>query len=163
MNQPLRVLLDTNGYDPFLEDSDLSKLLNAICANKILVYGFKVVRQELRDIPKNILYEKQNFRIVTLKLYDKIVQNHEYGLTPFVEKLAQEYSEFYAGTRSKDKMRKDFLIVACASIHQLDVLASNGHQTMLSDDAIKTYTKVNIENELPLPTFYSVDEFKKLL
>lgn len=163
MNQPLRVLLDTNGYDYFLDEKEFEKAFQMVETGKMIFYGFKVTRQELRDIPKNATYKDMNFRQLALRTYDRLTKNRIYSLTPIVERLAGQYVETYEGPIEKKEIWNDFLIVACASLHQLDILVSDDQRTMLSPQARKAYEKVNAENQLDMPRMYDIKTFKLLL
>ena len=60
-------------------------------------------------------------------------------------------------------MRNDFQIVACATIHQLDILVTQDRRTMISEDARRAYEIANRKNKLETPAFLSVEIFNKLL
>jgi len=66
-----RLLLDTNIYGELIFDRDFFKLKSSI-EKKDIVHGFKVVRDELRDVPKKVKVEGKNLRVGLLYLYDKI-------------------------------------------------------------------------------------------
>ncbi len=160
---PLRVLLDTNIYGFFFEGDDPQFLPVALKTGKVVFYGFEVVRKELRATPKKFKHGNRSYRSLLLSVYDELVKGHSYRLSPVVEALAQEYSKEYAGGISKKELWKDFLIVACASIHGLDLIVSEDNHSMVSAPAISAYKKVNARNDLREPVFYSMEKFKKLL
>ena len=80
-----RLLLDTNIYGELIFDSDFIKLKTAI-SKKYVVHGFKVVRDELRDLPKEIKVEGKNLRIGLLHIYDELTKK-SYVLTEELTKL----------------------------------------------------------------------------
>lgn len=84
-------------------------------------------------------------------------------LTKLVEVLAEEYLKKYAGGISKKKLRNDFLIVACATLNHLDILVSEDNHSMFSRKAIEAFNKVNSENGLNAPNFYSIKQLAQLL
>ena len=68
-----RVIFDTNVYGKLITEPDFSYLKNCIISDKNLaVYGYLLIRKELRDIPKQPLRSKQT-RILLLGLYDEQV------------------------------------------------------------------------------------------
>ncbi len=68
-----RLLLDTNIYGEFILDRDFLKLKEEI-QNKFVIHGFKIIRNELRDVPKEIKLERKNLRISLLHIYDELVK-----------------------------------------------------------------------------------------
>lgn len=160
---PLRVLLDTNVYGVLAEGASPELLEKIGSSEKIAVYGFSAVRKELRDTPKGYRVGSKSLRNLLLNYYDSLVKKHSLPLTRLIEVLSQEYLSNYKGGTSKKKLKADFLIVACASIHGLDVLVSNDERTMFSKKAVEAYQKTNEENGLRTPKFYSVEQLKRLL
>jgi len=163
MKRSLRVIFDTNVYGFFFEGEDHSFLPLALKTDKVIFFGFEVVRKELRATSKKVKHGKRNYRGLLLSVYDELVGSHYYRLSHVIEALAKEYSKEYAGGISKKELWKDFLIVACASIHGLDLIVSEDNHSMVSQPAIRAYKKVNGKNDLREPVFYSIKEFKKLL
>ena len=162
MPEKLRAILDTNVYGILLEDkTHLIPKINK--SEKICIYGFEVIRKELRAIPKDTILNDENFRISALKLYDALVHDHSLNVNTFIMKLAKNYQEAYNGGISKEKLWKDFLIVAAATIHQLDIVVSQDQHSMLSDLAVKAYNEVNEKYQLVTPKFYSITELERLL
>ena len=132
-------------------------------SENLIVYGFTVVRKELRDTPKNLVKKGRKFRSTLLKSYDALIQGHDLQLTKPVEALGEEYLTNYTGDISKKKLRNDFLIVACATLNQLDILVSEDNHSMFSRKAIEAYNKVNSENGLKAPNFHSIKQLERLL
>ncbi len=162
MDNRLRLVFDTNIYGLIIDENE-ELLLKAQTTSKVIIYGFDVIRKELRNTPTNLKQENKNYRGLLLAGYDNIVKNHSYVLTPIMETLAREYLEEYDGGISKDKMWNDFLIVACSSIHTLDIIVSEDNHSMRSSPAVRAYKKVNEKNQLREPVFYSIKELDKLL
>jgi len=62
-----------------------------------------------------------------------------------------------------DKLKDDFLIVACASFYKLDIVVSEDNRTMFSKEALKAYKKVNLRERLRTPKCISLVEFEQIL
>ncbi|MBI2598464.1 MAG: hypothetical protein HYW50_04680 [Candidatus Diapherotrites archaeon] len=163
MKQPVRVLIETSVYGILAEESPPVTLGKIGSSENVIIYGFTVVRKELRDTPKNLVKKGRKFRITLLNSYDALTQGHYLQLTKLVEVLAEEYLKNYTGGISKKKLRNDFLIVACATFNNLDILVSEDNHSMFSTKAIEAYNKVNMENGLKAPNFYSIKQLAQLL
>ena len=103
-----------------------------------------------------------NLGMDLLRLYDDLVKK-SYDLNSEMENLAGQYYELYqnlGGTFPKIEMMNDFLIIACASLKNLDVVVSHDTKTMFHELAIKAYTSVNKINNLRLPEFIGYEKFK---
>ena len=106
------------------------------------------------------------FRILLLSLYDLIVGERSFGVSPHVEKLAEQYFSAYkkfGGDVFYPQIIEDFTIVATASLNRLDVVYSDDKSTMRSEEAVKAYTFVYDMHNLPMPAFRSYDDFKQEL
>jgi len=157
MKEPLRAMLDTNTYE-VLYRKDLSQLLELVESNCLIVYGCKIIRDELREIPKTLTVEGKSYCQILLAIYDKITKNHSYPLESLSETLAEEYWKAYKGGVAKRKIFPDFLIVAIATIHRLDIIVSEDERTMKSRLAILAYKQVNGQKELQTPKFIKIEE-----
>lgn len=162
MPEKLRAILDTNVYGILLASKPylIPKISNS---ERLIIYGFEVIRKELRAIPKTEILYDENFRMEALKLYDSIVKNHNLEANGLIAKLATNYAESYNGGISKEKLQKDFLIVAAATIHRLDIIVSADQHSMQSAPARRAYTEINEKYQLPSPKFYSMTNLEKLL
>lgn len=161
-----RVILDTNIYGIIAEKENIEEFHNVLENKKsVIIYGFDIVRKELRRVPKNIIIKGHNFRVLLLNLYDRVTRNHALHKTKLIEQLATDYYSTYVklfGHTPKDKILDDFLIVACASINGLDVVVSEDSKTMLSSYAKKTYNIVNSLRGHATPDFLNYSEFRRL-
>ncbi len=158
-NQPLRAMLDTNVYDLLLEGKALEMIENLILNDELIVYGCNVVREELRDTPKDRKYNGKSLRVLLLSTYDKFVSHkRSYPVGVEIEALAKEYLAAYKGGVSRSKIFPDFKIVATATIHRLDIIVSNDDRTMKSVPARNAYEKVNSEKIYPNPRFLKLEE-----
>ncbi len=162
MPEKLRAILDTNSYGWIIEHDILlgERLADT---TKVQIYGFELIRKELRATPPSIKSGDSNVRMDLLKLYDKLVKQPEYRTNQLIEELASEYLNAYHGGISKSTLEKDFRIVACASLHRLDIIVSEDQHSMCSEPAMVAYKMVNAKNELPLPAFHKTTELRKLV
>lgn len=162
-----RVLLDTNIYGRIVDKKEEDKIKELTERRKdTIIYGFDVVRKELRATSKKVRFGKKLVRIALLTLYDSLVEGHIYSTTSVVKQLAEDYYEAYralGGKQAKSEMMNDFLIVACASLHEMDIVVSDDNNTMLSGQAIKAYHVVNALRKYRIPLFIDYESFGRLL
>jgi hypothetical protein len=55
------------------------------------------------------------------------------------------------------------MIVACATLHDLDIVVSEDNKTMLSEYSLKTYQTVNSIKKYKMPQFIGYDKFRRLI
>jgi len=162
-----KILLDTNIYGKIVVDAEKklihAKIHSAQDSLSFLIYGFVIIRKELRAVKRVV--EGMNLRSDLLKVYDDLVKK-TYPLENEMERLAEEYFNTYlnlGGTTPKDKLFNDLLIIACASIKNLNVVVSEDRRTMLGEVAVRAYQQINNNNNYPQPEFLSYEEFKNEL
>ncbi len=164
-----RILFDTSVYgELILESMALKKIEEQFINNELIIYGNKIIRDELRETPKRIKLGNKSAKILLLQIYDTFIckENHSIKIGKVTEILSQEYYKAYkkvGGNLSFADIASDFLIVACASLKELDIVVSHDTLTMLSSKAINSYKKVNDENSLRNPHFITYKEYKKRL
>jgi len=162
-----RVILDTNIYGRIIERKEEEEMkLKIQSRHDVVIYGLDVVRKELRATSQRVHVGKKKLRLLLLGLYDRLVRNHSLYTTTLTEKLAERYFTVYrqlGGKASQQEIIDDFLIVACASVHELDIVVSDDNDTMLSKEAVTAYAVVNKLNEYRLPNFIGYDAFGRLL
>jgi hypothetical protein len=162
-----RIIPDTNFYGLLANDHDRLKVVGNIKSEKgLIIYGFKTIRNELRDVPKKIKVEGRNLRIDLLSLYDDIIGDHVIEYDTGTIKTAENYYKAYrelGGSKSKIDIINDFVIVSCASINNLDIVVSNDERSMLTENAIRAYNLINSAISKRTPRFISYDQFKKIL
>ena len=156
-DKQLKAMIDTNLYERIFK-YDLQRILELIGREKILVYGCKTIRDELRNIPKSVRFEGKSYRGQLLSLYDDLVGKHSFPVENVAESLAMEYWEEYKGGVPKRKIFPDFLIVSTATIHNLDIIVSGDERTMKSGPAKKAYDIANRNNGFTTPRFISINE-----
>lgn len=167
-NERKKVMPDTNIYGRMVEFRDSELILNN--KDKLLIYGSAVIRKELRgvDAEVKIEYEEQQrkLRIILLSLYDSLVGERTLGVTPAIERLAEQYFSAYqklGGKAPYHEIIDDFTIVATASIHSMQIVYSDDKDTLVSEQAAKAYSLVNDLHNLPTPEFRSYEDFKREL
>lgn len=163
----LRVIFDTNIYGFLIKEKDAAELERRIKENKeFIVYGYKPIRNEIRAIPKVTKLSKRT-RNELLKLYDNITGNHFLEHSFKITNLAKKYYNSYknlGGIYGWDtSIRVDFMIVACASFHGLDVVYSGDNKTLLGKYALKSYKHINFKENLRTPNFLTYEELLQKL
>jgi|SRR3989344_7768836 len=153
----LRVMLDTNIYGLLLKEKDAAEIeIKIEKDNQFIVYGYRPIRNEIRDIPKITKLSRKS-RILLLSLYDRITDGHFLEHSIKITILAKRYYDCYrnlGGIYDWDtSIRIDFMIVACASFNSLDIVYSADNKTMLSKSAIKSYNHINAKESLRTPNF----------
>ena len=165
-----RVLPDTNFYELMLKYLEIEKIRKIKESGVIVFYGADIIRKELRATPKTkkeiVRNELLKLRNALLLIYDLLIAKHQYTIDSKINQLSDNYYIAYKtlkGKATKEEIINDFKIVACASIHEINILVSNDNKTMLSAESKKAYNSVNSLNKLRTPNFIGFEEFKKLL
>jgi len=158
----LRVIFDTNIYGFLLKEDDSEEIEERIRADKeFLVYNFKPIRIEIREIPKITKLSKRT-RNSLLALYDRITGKHFLENSIKITELAKKYYDCYrnfGGIYGWDtSIRIDFMIVACATFHGLDVVYSADSKTMLCKTALKSYRHINLKESFRTPDFLEYED-----
>ncbi len=164
MEEKHKILLDTSAYSFFASGNEPRLWAKMWGSQKCAFYGFEVVRHELAETPKWLMLGTRRFRDVLLEYYDTLGGHHSFQNNFLIESLAREYMHNYHGGRPAQDLLNDFLIVACASFHGLDVVVSEDRATMLSGNAIRTYKQVNARAPgLKNPRFLKAKQVAALL
>ncbi|MBI2105311.1 hypothetical protein HYT56_00565 [Candidatus Woesearchaeota archaeon] len=164
-----RILPDTNIYGELVIDKDIARIKDNFekSKEKLTIYGLKLVRDELRSTHKHSRVEGKNLRVALLSLYDYFVRDHELkSKMEELNKIADNYYKTYrsfGGSKSKNIMMNDFLIVACASKNNLDIVVSNDNITMLTENAVRAYNNINELIGLKTPKFINYKDFKEII
>ncbi len=161
-------MLDTSVYGKLIEEPAVADMLVKKIPDEFVVYGGEVIRKELRETPKRKRLEGRNKRILLLALYSAIIRkdHHELTSNKLVETLAADYYAEYrrsGGSISGERLRNDFLIIAMSTIHQLDIVVSDDEDTMLSDNAVRAYSRTNKAYGLRNPAFKTYRKLKSEL
>ena len=158
----LRVIFDTNIYGHLLKEPNSKEIEEKIKNEKgFIVYGYALIRNEIRAIPKVTKLSKRA-RILLLNMYDRITEGHFLKDSINITELAKKYYNHYrnlGGIYNWDTgIRIDFMIVACASFHGIDIVYSYDNKTLLSKEALKAYKHINIKENRRTPYFLSYDD-----
>ena len=149
------ILIDTSVYISALTDKELEDKIKEV-AKKAVIMSSLVVEKEIgksSDFLRKIGKKEDAERLKTLH---DISAGGKIGLTPFVLKLAEEYSIAVRNNFGKRKARymiEDFRIVAASSAAALEAIATFNRKTMANEDIIKIYRKVNEKYTLKTPRF----------
>lgn len=161
-----RLLLDTCIYGEMILDKELTALKETH-NSEVQMYGFILIRRELRATSPTKRYLGKNVRVAMLSLYDQFVGEKNLLVDESTLMLtAKKYFDTYrqlGGHLSEKELQTDYLIVACAAHKSMDVVASNDHASMLSELSLKAYSIVNDALKLKNPHFIDYAQFKLLL
>lgn len=165
-NEPQkRVLFDTSVYGRLVSDKiTLQNLEKRKEIQQIFIYGAKIIRHELRETPKHVTLEGKKLRILLLSIYDSLVARHNLEFNKLVSTLSNDYFKAYKeekGSLSSQEVSNDLIIVATATIYNLDIVVSDDKRSMFSDKAIRAYKKVNKEYGMKNPLFKKYNNFKE--
>lgn len=154
-----RVIFDTNIYGFLIKEKDSVRIKDTLIDQKeMLIYGHKIIRKELRDIPKKDL-KSRKARIALLELYDDVIKKHLVKHDDVSNKLLQGYLVIGADYFKNDVNTKvDLLIVACASANNLDIVYSEDNKIFHSKEAYRIYKFVNEQNGFRTPRLMTYDD-----
>lgn len=161
-----RILLDTNIYGLIAVDNERGKIILDIIKCGDVFYATRLIRQELRAVPEYLKFNGRNMRVDLLSLFDELIKSHICEITAEMKDAANNYNKAYkefGGLKTKEEIINDFLIVACASFHNMDILVSSDEKTMSSENAQKAYSLVNNILKKRTPRFINYETFKKSL
>ena len=158
----LRVIFDTNIYGHLIKERDAAEIQEKIVLDKgFVVYAYKPIRKEIRDIPKVTKSSKQT-RLILLELYDKLTEGHFLENSIKITSLAKKYYNVYQRLGGiynwNTSIKIDFMIVACASFYGLDIVYSADNKTLRSKKAIKSYKQVNIKQNFRSPCLLDFED-----
>ncbi|MEK6887386.1 MAG: hypothetical protein AABX14_00400 [Candidatus Aenigmatarchaeota archaeon] len=163
-----RVILDTSVYGELIKETDVVDKLVSIVPSNYVLYGTKIIRDELRDLSKDARFEGRGKRNLLLSLYDTLIKmdHHNLDVSSLIEIIASEFYKKYranGGSRSLRDMINDFRIVACASFYGLDIVVSHDEKSMLAKESVKAYNVVCEEFNLTIPNFMPYRKFKEMI
>lgn len=163
-----RIIFDTSVYGELIKETNIANAILRLVPEKYVIYGTKIIRNELRDIAKEAKIEGKSKRNLLLQLYDSFVRqdHHDLDSTALIEIIAIEFYKKYkanGGSKSLQEMINDLRIVACASFYNLDIVVSNDEKSMLAEHALPAYATVCKEFNLHTPEFLSYRKFKETI
>jgi hypothetical protein len=148
------VIIDSSTFGKIIKDRQWESLVRSIIQDRnFIVFNFRIIREELRKAPKQVL-----------RIYDQIVSTNMINETKEMTNLANEYYVEYkknGGGKGKKNIINDFKIVACASIKNCDLLFSEDEGSLKCKNALSAYRLVNLKRNYRTPTFYNLLELKK--
>lgn len=164
-----RVILDTNIYELILKELDRDTVWKLSGKSAMLIYGSDIIRKELRNIPKGsftlVGNKIRNLRSALTSLYDILVAK-TYTPDKKTKELAEKYFISYVslgGRKKKEELLNDFLIVATATLKELDIIISEDRRTMADSLSLRAYRLVNVIERKRTPNFICFDEFRKIV
>lgn len=156
-----RVLFDTNIYGYLADEPDLVDLKSFLRnSNKLKVCGCSIVRKELR---KN---SNKPIRDALLELYDFVtkgkdidVQKKAVTLAKSFHKKAKEIGK--EKVKSWKEMEHDMLLIAAATLNNLDVVFSADERTMLGKYCVEAYQIISLQQGLRPPQLLTYKQLRK--
>jgi len=148
------VIFDSNIYGIIIDKKEKGlELADKIAKDEnFIIHNFILIRKELRGAPK------------ILPVYDRLVSKKIIQETKEIQRLADSYFKEYKnnkGVQGKKKIINDFKIVACATLGNFDLIASEDKRTMQNPRAIKAYKDINLKIGRRTPTFYTYNDLVK--
>ena len=160
------VMLDTNIYGAIIKNREQEFIKDKLRRKKsIILYGASIIWKELKDVPRIVKFEQRSLQLLLLGLYERLIDK-EITVTPDMVYLAEDYFNAYVelgGNASRKNIIDDFIIVACASIKDLDIVVSEDEKSMLNRTAIRSYKIVNKIQNRNTPNFIKYKDFRRLL
>lgn len=163
-----RILFDTSVYGRLIYESEILQKIRDEYKQEFIIYGCSTIRKELKKTPKTIALGNKKVQILLLEVYDSFIikENHDLKYNKLVKDLSEDYLREYKkneGSLSEFSIKNDFIIIATATIYQLDIVVSGDKKSMLSEKAIKSYEKINSVYGLKNPKWREYENFKKEL
>ncbi len=162
-----RVIFDTNVYGKLILEKDFTLITKSIVEDKqFVVYGFGLIRKELRETPKCSLTGRHHTRSLLLTTYDTITEDRCLAESDAIMHLSRKLYSYYrksGGIKSwkKTNISVDLMIVACAILNGLDILVSDDLRTLLSKPALNAYAKACKEQNMSCPILWKYSDLKK--
>lgn len=152
-------MFDTNIYGFLIKEPKIDIIEPKLIHNKnLVIYGCAIIRKELRAANDSV-------RILLLELYDHITRSRDLDISDKAKKIANEYY-LEAKVIGKEKIKEwnelenDLLIIAIASINDLDIVFSADKKTMFGEYTITAYQIVNLRNNLRSPNLLPYETLK---
>lgn len=162
--QVMHLILDTNIYGLLAVDKDLHTLHAILESKPFRIYGLDIIRRELKSAPR-VIVKNVNIHASLLRAYSEHLSK-EYSFEERFAELARAYYVSYCengGSLPQETLFNDFLIVACASVKNIDIVVSEDKATMLGELQRRSYQQVNALQHIRMPRFIGYKEFKSSL
>ena len=163
-----RVIFDTSIYPLLVDDKKLSQKeleefqLKIKSDESFKVFGINIIRREL----KNTFHYDPHLLRILLKVYE-LIREKEYDADKKITNFAEKYYENYKRLGERKPYRElkmDLIIVACATIKNVDIVVSTDRETMSMDEAGKgfreAYHNVNVIEGYRDPNFWQYKDLK---
>ena len=161
------MLLDSNIYGTLIVDDEPLDVIERIINSTVIVRNFALIRDELRNTAATKrLPTGRKARTSLLNAYDLITTDNVIPVNRGITQLADEFYRAYrrlGGHVGKKKILSDFKIVACATLHDCDIIVSNDNRTMRSPKALQAYGAVALFHGRRAPNFMSYSDLKRAL
>lgn len=158
--------MDTNIFGHLIKEPNIEKITDQIVNDKeFVVYGFGMIRKELRDTPKEAALGRLKTRNLLLNVYDRLTGGKYLKDSLKIHKLAMKFYNSYrefGGNKNwqKSNIDVDFTIVACASFYKLDLVISDDQKTLMSKPARKAYKHICVKEAMWKPNFWKYSDLK---
>lgn len=166
----IKTIFDTTIFFRMVQDKNLSPIELNQFSSKISededfkVFGIDIIRREIKNTASN----DRNLLKALLGIYD-LVKDKEYSTDPKIESLAEQYYNSYkafGGTKPYRDLKTDLLIVATATVKNMDIVVSADRETMSAEDKYgekfrKAYREINIKEGFRNPDFWDYLDLKK--
>ena len=135
----IRALFDTNIYGRLVENNELRFVVET-SESILTVYGSVITNRELRNYEGIATLEfegrTRKLRSLLFEAYNLLVKDRIYPLDDKTDRLAEGYFIAYqkfGGKKNQNSIINDFLIVAIASLHRLEIIYSDDSKTMIQE------------------------------
>jgi hypothetical protein len=158
--------MDTNIYGHLIKEPNIEEIGNQMVHDKeFVIYGFPLIRKELRDTPKSEKLGRLSTRNLLLSTYDKLTKGKYLKDSLQIYRVAMKFYNAYrefGGIKNwqKSNIDIDFTIVACASFYKLDLVISDDQRTLMSKSALKAYKHVCAKEAMWKPNFWKYSDLK---
>ena len=158
------VIMDTNVYGELLIEEKSEEIISRIDKDDSLyIYGVDIISKELQDVPSDKKIKGQVFKEVVTSLVARYIASQYYKKYNELRKSRKHQKSVREKELkyTEEDLKNDFLIIAIASLKNVDIIISADQRTMLSSIAKATYEIVNKGDDLRTPNFIDYFEFKK--
>ncbi|MBI2105639.1 hypothetical protein HYT56_02255 [Candidatus Woesearchaeota archaeon] len=159
-----RVIFDTSIFGLLIKEKNIENIQIEIKEDTAFkVLGINAIRREI----KNVEWSPTEIKSSILKLYEFLIEK-EYAIDKKIEEFAEKYYNYYkesGGKKLYKELRTDLLIVATATVKNVDILVSIDRETMSMSSKYgeifrKTYHHINVGEGFRDPNFWQYKDLK---
>jgi len=159
-----RVIFDTTIFGILAKEENSGEIQLKIKEDSdFKVFGVNAIRREI----KNVNWESKQIQKIILKIYEFLTEK-EYPVDQSIEELAKKYFYKYqefGGKKDYQILKTDLLIVATATMKNMDIVVSSDRETMSKDHKAgekfrKAYREINAVERYNNPDFWQYKELK---